>query len=689
VAFLLPDRIIFRMKQYLAWMVMILLAAAALRLIALPATPPGLTHDEADHALSAWGVVNGVRPIYFTVGYGREPLYDYLTAGLMRFLGPTYLAGRLTSVYTSLILIAGMAAWTRAAFGRRVALFAAAGLAVGFWPLMTARQGLRSLTQPTLFVLALWRYWSVVRGYWRNDDGSRQLSVTRFILPALCLGLSFYTYIPARIMWMLFPLWLVYGWLKQRELARRMMWGTMGMLAGAAAIGAPLFLYLVQNPTAETRIGQLSGPLKQALQGDWTPLLNNIVGTLRLFSFTGDTAWRYNIAGKPWLDPVITVLFMGGLVITLGMIFLPRTALFWLFPARHLAPSAAFVAFVWLVLGLIPSLITGPELSTTQAIAIQPVLYLFPALGLAWVVQHLIPAQGQLSRLWPHFTSLVLFLVLGGLAFFTIRDYFGTWANHPEVRVQYETNLVETIAYVNQLDEADVSISTTTPGPFHSPAVAQAMLTNHQATLGWFNGQRSLLISPVTETWVTFSGFAPLSPILGDYFAAAPIATLPLRPNDLDRPVTIYQVDGLQVIQQWADQLLPAEGVLGNVVQLRGYALHPAQPQPGENVQIVTWWEILAPTDELIFFTHVVGEDGPPLAQDDRLDVPAPAWVAGDMFLQLHELRWPESVAAADYSLVVGAYYLHPPSSRLPVTINGLVAGDTIPLTTVFAPDSP
>lgn len=681
MAFLLPDRIISHMKQYLAWMVVILLAAAALRLFALPAIPPGLTHDEADHALSAWGIVNGVRPIYFTVGYGREPLYDYLTAGLMRFLGPTYLAGRLTSVYTSLILIAGMAAWTRLAFGRRVALFAAAGLAVGFWPLMTARQGLRSLTQPTLFVLAGWSYWLMVMGYGRHVGGRRsQLPAIGFILPALCLGLSFYTYIPARIMWLLFPLWLVYGWLKQRELARRMVWGTMGMLAAAAAIGAPLFLYLAQNPTAETRIGQLSGPLKQALQGDWTLLLNNIVGTLRLFSFTGDTTWRYNIAGKPWLDPVMTVLFIGGLVITFGMIFLPRTTPFRPFPARHLVASAAFVALIWLVLGLIPSLITGPNLSTTQAIAIQPVLYLFPALGLVWAEQKLFPVQKRLTHL-----ILLVFLLVG--AFFTARDYFVTWANHPEVRVQYETNLVETIAYVNQLRDANVSISTTTPGPFHSPAVAQATLTNHQAILRWFNGQRSLLISPAAETWVTFSGFAPLSPVLGDYFAAATPISLPLRPDDLDRPVTIYQVDGREIVQQWANQLLPAEGILGEVVRLRGYALHPAQPQPGEIVQIVTWWEILAPTDELIFFTHVVGEDGPPLAQDDRLDVPAPTWVAGDMFLQLHELKWPESVAG--YSLVVGAYYLHPPSSRLPVTMNGLATGDTIPLTTVFAPDPP
>ena len=61
------------MVQRYAWLVLILLAAASLRLVGLSQIPPGLTHDEADHGLDAWGVVNGDRPIYFTVGYGREP----------------------------------------------------------------------------------------------------------------------------------------------------------------------------------------------------------------------------------------------------------------------------------------------------------------------------------------------------------------------------------------------------------------------------------------------------------------------------------------------------------------------------------------------------------------------------------------------------------------------------------------
>ena len=674
------------MKRYLGWMVLILFAAACLRLYQLPTIPPGLTHDEADHGLSAWGVVNGIRPLYFTIGYGREPLYDYATAGLMTFLGPTYLAGRLTSVYFSLLLIAGMAAWTRLAFGRQVSLLTAAGLALGFWPLMTARQGLRSITQPTLFVLALWSYWLLVIGYGSGNHlrtthhaprPKHHASRFTFLVPALFLGLSFYTYIPARIVWLLFPVLGFYWWVRERALARRLLGQTLAMLAVAAAIGFPLFRYLQQNPSAELRIGQLSGPLTQALQGDFAPLGTNIVGALRLFTVVGDTAWRYNIAGKPWLDPVLGALFYLGVMVAVGRFLRPRS------PSA--SSAATFLALVWLVLGLAPSLITGPALSTTQAIALQPVLYLFPALALSesgqWVATRW---RAKLAFLPSKIGWGLVFLLFAGTGVLTAYDYRVVWGQNPEVRVQYEKNLVETIRYVNQMDGEDVAISTTTPHPFHSPAVAQMMLTNPEIELRWFNGQGSLLLPAAANGVVTFSGFAPLHPTLAQFFAAAsPPLTISLRPDDLDRPITVYQVNGPQLSQQWTEQFVPAEAQFGDQIRLLGYRLFPEQPQPGTIVQIVTWWEILAPADDLLLFTHLVGSDGPPLAQADRLDVPAEGWVAGDMFLQLHELMIPGDIAAATYPLAVGFYVPQPPYPRLPVTVQDQPVGDFFPFTTL------
>ncbi|MFQ5435709.1 MAG: glycosyltransferase family 39 protein, partial [Anaerolineae bacterium] len=176
------------------WLLLALLAAAFLRLYRLSDAPPGLTHDEADHGLTAWQIVQGARELYFPIGYGREPLFDYATAGMMALTGRTVLAGRLTAVYASLLLVAAMAAWVRLAFGRQTAVLTAAGLALSFWPVMTGRQMLRSTLLPTLFVLALLFFWQALI---QNPKSKIQNP----LLAGLFLGLTFYVYLPARVLW--------------------------------------------------------------------------------------------------------------------------------------------------------------------------------------------------------------------------------------------------------------------------------------------------------------------------------------------------------------------------------------------------------------------------------------------------------------------------------------------------------
>ncbi|HFQ92812.1 MAG TPA: hypothetical protein ENK32_02295, partial [Anaerolineae bacterium] len=66
-------------KQWLkeqGWLLLIMATAVFLRLYKLTAIPPGLTHDEADHGITAVSILKGTRQIYFTVGYGREPFFD-------------------------------------------------------------------------------------------------------------------------------------------------------------------------------------------------------------------------------------------------------------------------------------------------------------------------------------------------------------------------------------------------------------------------------------------------------------------------------------------------------------------------------------------------------------------------------------------------------------------------------------
>jgi hypothetical protein len=664
------------LRRY-GWLLLILLTAVFLRLHALPTVPPGLTHDEADHGLTAFSILNdGVRDIYFTVGYGREPLYDYLTAALMAGIGPTYLAGRLTAVYAGLLMIAAMIAWTSRAFNWNTALLTGAGLAVSFWPLMSARQGLRSILLPTLFVLAVLLFWRGLEAAAAQAQlGFRPATAfwsgpLSFIAAGVLLGLTFYTYIPARGLWLVFPALLLYWLAVRRDLLRHMSWRIALMLLTMFLVALPLLRYLALNPQAETRVTQLAGPLRLAQAGEFGPLAANISGALRLFFLQGDPTWRYNIAGKPFLGPVWGVLFVFGLALALRYAWRGDGR------GRALPGSASFLSLTWLLAGFAPVLITGPELSMTQAIAAQPLLYLFPAVALSFAAT----AVSTRRPAWQPLITAVLLLFFAATTLLTYRDYFQRWANQPEVRVQYETALVTALDHIDQQPPRETAISTITPGRYHSPAVAQLRSLKNPYALRWFDARGALLLPRVPTATVVLTGFAPLHPALEKYFETAVLQdTLPLRETDLDRPLRFYSVDQSHQQDDWTMYLTPLTAQFGESLSLAGYELQTPQLAPGEQLSLVTAWQAHTPLPDAVLFTHLLGPDGAPVAQADRLDVPGDSWITGDTFLQLHQFTIPTGLPPGDYPLVVGVYTL-PDGKRLP--IDG-TAATTFPLTTV------
>jgi hypothetical protein len=681
--------------QRTAWLLLILLTAAVLRLYNLSDAPPGLTHDEADHGLDAWAVVNGVRPIYFTVGYGREPLFDYSTAVLMTFLGPTYLAGRLTAVTFSLVLVAGTYAWSRRAFDERTALFAAAGVAVGFWAVMTGRQALRSSALPALFTLAAFLFWRVASGERRVASGARRwrrLATARgnVLLAALFLGSTFYTYIPSRLLWLIFPALLVYLALANRALLRRVWLPVLMMLLLAGLIGAPLFYYLAINPEAEQRIRQLSAPLAAAGAGDFEPLLDNTVAGLGILTVAGDSAWRYNIAGRPLLGPVMGFLFYAGIAVAVFHVLRP---LFNAGPLKDQRRSAAsFMALAWLLAGLAPVFITGPELSITQAIGAQPVVYLFPAIALASI--------GSKAGEWRlvlnnHYLSSSRLVAALAVALFSVtavataRDYFHVWAQAPEVRLQYESSLVAAIRYLNEQGSGPVAISTATPGRFHSPAVASLVLTNPAVSLRWFDGRSSLLLPQDGLGQLVFVGES-LQPVLVDYVSlGAPRKILALRPTDFVRPVTVYEVDGralsAALAPSFTEPSLAATRApvrFGEVATLLGYDLQTQTVARNQSARLVTWWQVEQSAADLVLFSHLLGSDGRPLTQADYLDVPSALWQSGDVFIHSHALHITGDIPPGEYPLAIGLYAAGS-RQRVPILQDGRPSGDRLVLRTI------
>jgi hypothetical protein len=697
---------------FLFWLLLILLTAVSLRFYHLTTIPPGLTHDEADHGITAVAILNGARDIYFTVGHGREPLFDYATAGLMALLGQKAWVLRGTAVLFSLLMIGAMTAWTRLAFNNRVALLTAAGLAVGFWPVMAARQGLRSITLPALFGLALYFFW---RGLQKLEIGDLRLEahnanvnpptlhVSRFtshfslftfhfLLSGLLLGLTFYTYIPARGLWLLFPALLLVGGVWDRRWLRRAWAGTAVTLLVAAVLAWPLLAYLRANPGAEIRIDELSTPLIAARQGDFALLWGNIKGGLAIFTVAGDTAWRYNIPERPLLGPVMGGLFYLGVGLALWQVAGGRWQVRgWAGPNGRLAYAAALV---WLVGGLAPVLITGPELSMTQAMGMQPVVYLLVAIALDWlwrlpmVNRQRSMANDQLT-IGNWLLTIGMLFLFGGTAVITARDYFGTWANAPEVRVQYESTMVAVLDYLAEQQVADTSVSTITPGEFHSPAVAALTLPQDAAQMRWFDGRGSLIVPNDAEALVLFSGFAPLAEPLRPYLATAVLQdTLPLRPSDADRPVWVYHVTAAEAVADWQQWLTPQPAQFGEAAALLGYDLSSGNVAVGEMVQLVTVWQVQSAPSGLRLFTHLVGPDGVPLAQADRLDAPSGGWVAGDWLVQLHEFAVPAGTAVGAYPLTIGLYTCLDATctqtQRLTVWQDGTAVGDHLQLTNLL-----
>lgn len=666
--------------------ILILLLGSVLRLAALDSVPPGLTHDEADHSVDAARVLEGHTPIYFTVGYGREPLYDYVTALVMLVVGRTFLASRLTAALFGIALMVLTYAWVRVSTQNRwLALATMAGMAVGFWAVSTSRQALRSETLPVLYMAAAL---AMRRGIRLEEDpveptGKRpQVEIDRlwwFILAGGFLGLSIYTYLAARLMWLVFPAFFAFLALTQPGVMRKAWPGLIIMLVVAAVIAAPLVLYLIQNPAAEIRINQLSGPISSFLAGEPGPLRQNVRAALGMITIRGDDLWLYNIPGRPLLGPITSLLFYLGISIAVISIFYPYR------PARRgratfddafrISTTNVFMLLT-LFVGLLPAMVTGIGASNTRVIGMQPALYYFPALGVTWLAnwgQRQV-GDGGLSAIWTAFALLII--VVTGV---TVYQYFGVWANERNVRVAYHTTLVETLHYLDEHPEIgpDVALSTITPGRYHDPAAARMVLQRDDLRLRWFDGRSSLLLMDASPGYYTFPEVAPPASSLEAWLSNTVYDVIRLRPSDFNRTV--------EIIEQ------PATSVPGEIEMVAGDALGllavnspPGPLHPGETFEVLTIWRILSiPNEEVVLFTHALDEQNQVSAQQDFLGAPTSSWRVDDLLFQIHTLTLPADLPIGDLRLEIGAYTL-PDIERLPLTSqDGSPMGDSLIVDTV------
>ena len=678
--------------------VAILCAAALLRLWRLDSVPPGLTHDEAAHGQDAISILHGARPVYETVGYGREPLYDYVVALAMAASGQTgYLILRLVSVLFGLLVIITTYLWVRRAYGLWEAVLACAWLSGSFWSVTASRQGLRSIALPGLLTAAVYAWW---RGAF-DLDGRGRATWAWFALSGLLVGATLWTYMAARVTWALFLVLPFYLLLTDQMRFRRRWPGMSLALIVAALSAAPMFLWLQRHPEAEQRFSQLGEPLRLLATGDLRQVWRNTLEALGMFVLRGDNLWIYNLPGRPWLGPVTGALFFGGVVVACWRWRRPQNAL----------------ALMWLVAGVFPSMVTGVEASATRAIAALPVLYLFPAIALVAVMRWVGSHWRRVLRILVPVAALLV--VAAGLH--TYRDYFDVWADAPEVRVAYHTTLFEIAHHLDQQASAPdttVVLSSIYPGRFHDPYALDLMLSRDDLSLRWTDG-RAALVFPASPSRLIVPTLASLDPALQGAVApphAQLVEARRLHSDDLNPGFDVYEWDSPSALADllaeagagavaWSEEAvfpasdphgvyqrldLPAD--LGHVVALVGYQLSAPVVAPGGEVTLTTYWRVLASPDpdlDMVLFTHLLALDGaqpPVIAQQDHLDAPAWNWHPGETFAQVHRLSVEDELAAGAYPLEVGAFTRplpspaepDPPTTRLRLYVEGRAVSDRV-----------
>jgi hypothetical protein len=104
----------------------------------------------------------------------------------------------------------------------------------------------------------------------------------------------------------------------------------------------------------------------------------------------------------------------------------------------------------------------------------------------------------------------------------------------------------------------------------------------------------------------------------------------------------------------------PAEGIaLDGPLAFLGYELARAEVQPGEIVELRTFWKVEAvPSRPLSLMAHLLEPDETVIAVGDGLGLSIDQWQPGDVIVQRHRLLVPEGTAAGDYQMRTGVYWL-------------------------------
>jgi len=603
------------------WLVCCLLIAAVLRLPQLEQFPPGLHYDEAANAiLSADIGLRGERPVFIASYTGKETLFFYVAGLLMAATGETVFALRLASAFLGMLTIAATYRLVRDMWphGRTVAVLAAALLATSFWHVLFSRLGFRAISQPLLQALTLVFLWRACRAQ------TRQHWLILSTAAGICLGLTAYTYLAAR----LFPVLLLLGCLP-------LLWQWriyLPKLTSTAVVGAitltPLLNYFVANPDSFwVRISQVA-PAEEGLT-----LGESFGRSLAMFVWSGDPYWRFNLPSKPlfewWTIPFLLIGFITLLLYQWGK------------DKTLLDRSARVIFLLTPFIMILPTALATNEIvpSNLRAIGLIPFVFIFPAMGVALLLK-------QTRSSLP--TEIILATVLLGQGGFTYQNYFNNWGTRADVYYENDTDLTAVSAHLAQSTQDDASqIYIAAPFGQH-PTIAFTSADYDRSK--WLITGNALVVPNEGAATYVFPHSAPAPAWAADLLANSAQETSELGPDG--EPIfTVYH----QAQPLFVDPPIPIRANFGFAVQLLGYDIRSAVS--GNEVDLILYWQVDGvPPANWRPFVHIEDHWGYRWGQIEPDTYATSDWSAGDKVIQQISVPLRDGAPPDRYDIKIGFF---------------------------------
>ncbi|NJN94827.1 MAG: hypothetical protein HC875_12380 [Anaerolineales bacterium] len=674
------------------FLVLIIILAFGLRVFQLNTLPLSLSLDEAVDGLDALLLVRlpWLTP-FLQNNFGRETLFFYLQGLLLKLTGISIFSLRFASVLAGtltiplLYAVGKRLALERSTFNVQrlnpttLSLLAAAGLAVSYWHIYFSRVSLRAILLPPLLLGLIYCFW---RG-WDSPQPREKRRQGWLLAAGFLLGLTFYTYLAARLLPGLFLIFFVFELIRNKSVHLAKLLDFLLFCSAAAITALPLLLYFQQNPQAlNSRTEAISIFTTDA---PLIVLVENFLALLRLH-FLAHT-W---LGQWPALDAVSTV----GLLVGLS------------FCLYHFKKPACFFILLWWLIGTAPVLLSKQDWTATttllRGLIAWPALYLISATGLTFLSQRLfiwLTHQKTIhhSPFTIHNSQFLLpFLLLAFAGLPNTYNYFAIWAttyndfsDHPPAIARYLNR---------QTDQL-----TLTPLKFYAETAANFLLQDRypnllnldEATLQRLFASNRPAVYLLPDRSSAESAFALLVPDdgRGTAYLLPPLTRLQIEAlaahtrriapltTVLDReqePIAqVYPLTPTAPFLPFPESpRQPLQVSFNQTIRLTDFWLEPRILKPGETVTLYLNWQAQQPIDgDYYLFIHLFDVAG--RQRWGQVNVPltgvlfdAHRWPVGLTVPDRHQFTLPADAPDGVYRFEVGLYY---PASqqRLPTTTTG------------------